>query len=95
MRKYTIRVTQDDIYNGVPRAIDNCAVARAIRRDTGDPNAEVGIVFCEVNGHDVNVPRFVSDFITRFDDGYPVEPFEFDIHVPEDTPDYIDLGGES
>lgn len=84
MTRKKIHVTAEDIANGVPSMKRACPVALAIQRET--------------NLHDVvyvhkavwtwrmkqfDLARSAWQFITRFDNNLPVEPFAFFTEVPD------------
>lgn len=90
--RHTVTVLQDDIDQGEPGSAQKCAVALAVLRDvpaarqrfagvgpgslvwyTGRPG-----VSCELQ-----VPDEVTRFIRQFDFGHQVEPFKFEVEVPQ------------
>ena len=79
-----IRITDEDIEQGVPCSPSRCPVARAIRRDTGSAASNL-----TVNGATIwignvyyRTPSSAFDFIFDFDHGDPVAPFEFELGLP-------------
>lgn len=74
-----IEVTARDIEKGLPEDKCGCPVALAIRRATG---LEVS-VWCsmsvKVGREYIDLPDEAEDFINRFDQGEPVQPFTFDL----------------
>jgi len=78
-----VEVTEADVVNGIPKDSCDCAVALALRRVT-EP-VKVGPCWVELNGSDalVPLPAEAVAFIRRFDRGEPVEPFAFDLELPE------------
>jgi hypothetical protein len=86
--RLTIDVTQDDIAIGFKQNCQACPVARACFRILG--------VDVSVNGDQVkdyewphvlesDLPPEVGRWIGRFDAGWEVEPFSFDIDVPAEA----------
>lgn len=75
-----VTVTAEDIKNGRRRNIHLCANALALQRATGCSDAWIGpFVACVTGGHagTHQTPPAVEAFITRFDNGEPVEPYTF------------------
>jgi hypothetical protein len=87
--KYTVRVTQSDIDNGVRENPVSCPVARAIARATGKRVDFVGPVSGVSFVQDVYIPwgdaesEKIRGFIVDFDNGDPVRPIEFELAVGE------------
>lgn len=82
--KITIDVTQDDINKGIKENCRFCPVALAVQRTFNDPEMDVFspcIKNCEEDR--VASPSSVCDFIDRYDNGESVQPFSFEIDVPE------------
>lgn len=81
-----ISVTQEHIGNGVPGSCDFCPIALAIVSTLGyrPHGLEVSGNYIEMEGER---PRATSaamkEFIDAFDDGLPVQPFEFELVVPD------------
>ena len=98
-RKVTIEVTDDDISEGVPLLMYSCPIALAAKRINLAKVVSVGGHFAyvvSVGGHFVYVrngyssypaivmlPIEAIDFISAFDSNQPVEPFSFEIEVPD------------
>lgn len=90
--KVLIRVTQDDIKQGTKGSCTGCPIALAIGRIL-NPNYYVTVgrssimlyavirFFCEWR---MEPPKEVSDFIVAFDKRQVVEPFEFEVDIPEE-----------
>lgn len=80
-----IRVTKDCIKDGDKDNMDYCPIGLAMRRrsDFGDVKVDQeAIYFTRGERHYVRVlPQDAQDFIARFDDGKPVEPFTFEIEL--------------
>ncbi len=90
--KKRICVTEKDIQKGEAACCNRCPVALALHRELG---AEyfVGLLigsgwvaFVADRGEDsLRLPVSCGDFAFRFDCGLAVEPFEFELDVPEAT----------
>jgi hypothetical protein len=84
-----VEVTAEDIAKGVPERPCFCPVARALRRVGVEPS---------VNGWwldlrcSIPTPADVVTFMGAFDNERPVEPFAFDIELP-DAADAVVRGG--
>jgi hypothetical protein len=79
-----VQVTQDDIDAGLPCVSNHCPVALALNRATGcewdvQGNGCCGIRMKAKNYFSLNAPNDVAYFVEEFDDGLPVEPFEFEL----------------
>jgi hypothetical protein len=84
---FHVDVTQEDIDNGIPAHGTHCPVAIAIERATGGKYVGVaaGITFPNGNGKSVVMPDFVHEWYLAFDYGKHVEPFSFDLKVPDNV----------
>lgn len=73
-----IQVTQQDIDNGLPKDSRACALALALKRH--DPRFISCLMFnaCTVRGI-IKLPEKASNFVSRFDCGLSVQPFEFEL----------------
>jgi len=107
MSKITISVTQDDINSGVREDCNKCPVARAISRHfpgewvsvTGDTVSIYDNYDTEEDYYsgcvaDYYLPESVAQFVSDFDKGKTVMPFEFVIdtdesHLEDDDEDDI------
>ena len=85
-----IRVTQRHIDSGVSGGSTSCPVALAVREVLGvDADVSVGsytLGYRPKNRLDyrlLDLPTRVTDFISRFDKGLEVDPFEFELPGPE------------
>jgi hypothetical protein len=85
--KLKIEVTAEDIQNGMPGWCGKCPVALAVRRALGGfvkrEVASVGVSYAAVYV-DSRIHMLPSDarmFVQNFDEGEPVEPFDFEIEV--------------
>ncbi len=81
-----IRVTQDDIDNGVRGTSAYCPIARAIKREvTADAHwiiaGYTGLWFglYERGGYRATTPPIASAFMSKFDKHEAVEPIEFEV----------------
>jgi hypothetical protein len=75
-----IKVTQQHIDAGIKLLCDACPVALALSEATGGMHWGVtGWAAWERNTHRraITLPRAVLQFVTDYDRGEPVEPFEF------------------
>lgn len=84
-----IRVTKKDIKEGKPKSCAKCPIALAVTRKTGYRWILVGgcvdvyksrrKMADEDSYKTAILPLDAHSFIRRFDQGYPVEPFTFDL----------------
>ena len=79
-----VTVTADDIGNGEPGEPCLCPIALAVSRAL-----DSGFTAWATTGHVevdpltwVDLPVVAQDFIGRYDNALPVEPFEFDLELP-------------
>lgn len=86
--KVKIKVTQDDIRNGLKETASLCPIALAAKRSLAKIGSMDGvgitiIGFTANNGRQYNLdlPNEVTEFIRRFDGDEPVEPFEFQLEI--------------
>lgn len=86
MKTITVKVTQEHIGAGVAESCRSCPVALALQ-DAGYPRAVVAnFIFLDAHDPDsrlLRTPASVVRFVHRFDSGQTVEPFEFQLEVPE------------
>lgn len=75
-----IKVTQEHIDKGTDNEPELCPVALAIKEVFG-MWAFVSVSECSIIVADriLFVPTSVHDFVERFDNGYTVDPFEFEL----------------
>lgn len=82
-----VQVTQEDIDKGVDCDSGRCPIARALLRQVpGVVSVCVtvdGVDYAKADGRfaAVELPREAVRFITLFDDGRLVSPFEFDLNL--------------
>ena len=77
-----IEVTQEDINKGAPYRPSTCPVALAISRRLHDKrNVLVGYHTVLIDGRLYDFPPEATNFIVRFDDREPVQPFKFKLDV--------------
>lgn len=94
--KYAIEVTQEDIKHGERGLCRACPIAKAAQRALGvkfhadcDVAALASITEggfvpqLYVNGKYYDMPFAAYDFMQRFDKGFRVSPFSFEIELPE------------
>lgn len=75
-----VAVTQEDIDGATPMNCDNCAIARALRRQTGDPDWQVGMEMAfTTEGPLYLLPLTALGFVSLFDAGLAVVPFVFEL----------------
>ncbi len=92
----TITVTVEDIVHGLPGNACHCPVARAVKRIL-KPNVTVGVYpnAIQINLATpfkivINLPKEVSRFIRLFDSRIKMlDPFQFDIEIPEQGLYYV------
>ena len=82
--KSVIRVTQEDIDNGVRTNCFNCPLSLAVKRSLNAVSADVSrwcIEFKLASGLAGRfvLPKEAVDFVRGFDSDKKVEPFEFEI----------------
>jgi hypothetical protein len=86
-----VSVTAEDIASGKPGEICLCPIYLALQRAMPD-GVEALWVDCyraRLSGSpwlttaSAPLPQSARDFIGRFDNAIPVEPFEFDLDVPD------------
>lgn len=78
-----VEVTKEDIANGERENSCKCPVALALSRlgtDVSVGNGEIGFWLGD-KYRLIEIPDMVDDFITQFDNGKEVEPFEFTLNV--------------
>lgn len=80
-----IRVRQEHIDKGVCNSPWECPIALAAQEAIGTDELSVWpylLTWCAGElVHEADMPRPAREFIENFDDGRPVEPFEFEIEV--------------
>jgi len=84
--KHTFRVTAEDIERGVPFECSLCPVARAIKREFGDIEVEVGIENILIDTKYFPTPEPVKTFIDLFDNQtsrHLAKPFGFELEIPD------------
>ncbi|HVT61862.1 MAG TPA: hypothetical protein VHD33_00030 [Legionellaceae bacterium] len=85
MKKYYIKVTQEDINNGVAGSAMSCPIARAITRRFGlKENPKVGSLVATYWTKDNELRQFqlpyqAKEFIYNFDNQLGVKPISFEI----------------
>lgn len=82
--KVKVQVTAKDILCGKRQNSRECPIAQAVFRAFG-LEAEVGSRNIVVGGMRFKHDRQRQNFIWRFDGGESVEPFDFELEVPEPT----------
>ncbi len=88
-RKVTIEVTDDDIFDGIKSSCHSCPIALAAIRINVARIISVNSTTMVVrnsysrNGNFIVLPIEAIDFIAAFDADQEVEPFSFEIEVPD------------
>lgn len=80
-----IQVTQLDIDRSWKGSY-NCPIACAVVRQTGHPAcvSHVNVTFWrQLKRVDASLPLEATQFIAAYDSKQPVEPFEFELDIPE------------
>ena len=85
--KKLIKVTQEDINNGVRGSAYSCPIANACARESIFVGVGDVIIRFKPNGAIIHTPESVKKFVKKFDKGKSVEPFNFLL----DCSDYPDL----
>jgi len=94
-----VNVTQDDLDKGEACSSCRCAVARACLRAVPEADhvsvepqdksylPPVSITFCcpgwPHGSFTVLAPQIVAEFVDRYDRGKPVQPFSFQLDIPD------------
>ena len=76
-----IKVTKNDIKNGLRKSCCKCPVALALKRQTEYKKIFIGAWFFDLDGKIVSVPESVRNFIVKFDREFDVEPFSFTLKL--------------
>lgn len=90
MTAVTVQVTADDIMSGEPGDCRSCPIARALEnllKTDVSFSVRTEVIVWHDWGHDgvageADLPQAASDFIGRFDNADPVEPFSFEVDLP-------------
>ncbi len=87
MKTVHVEVTAQDIAKGRKFGCTTCPVALAVARVTGG-QCYVGGGYLDVFGvyEVIEHTDRVAAFIEQFDGGEPVQPFEFDLTIPDNPP---------
>jgi hypothetical protein len=81
--KYKIEVTEKDIKRGLRVNAPNCPVGFGLQRKFRK-SATVGHTTARVGGKSLMfLPKFVTNWIFRFDARKPVKPFSFTLNIPK------------
>lgn len=81
-----IEVTEQDIKLGRRCSRDRCPVALAFKRAGIKPDGVTGmavVFFYKTSYTEVTLPSKVANFIADFDNSVVVEPFSFDLDLPD------------
>lgn len=80
-----IKVTLQDIYNGVPKHSECCPIALACKRIFASAAVDVSDEIVVDNVYKFSLPKEAERFIVNFDKGDDnAVPFEFDVEIKED-----------
>jgi hypothetical protein len=86
-KRVRVRVTEEDIREGVAEACRECPIALAVRREC-NPKVDVSVmrkVAISMIPHPVYQHRLstaATNFMVKFDASKPVSPIEFDMNLP-------------
>ena len=83
MRTVRVDVTQEDIDKGLRGNAFSCPIARAIDRLAVCDCVEVGDDEIYLDAQGVPMSHEALCFVSDFDSGNMVEPFHFDLALPE------------
>jgi hypothetical protein len=86
-----ISVTQEHIRRGVPRRPWCCPIALALGDVLDDSHQKISVKENEIEIGQIpyvvlitrKTPEICQDFIEAFDNGDVVQPFEFEVDIPE------------
>lgn len=78
-----VSVTQQDIDIGKRVSGGACPLALALTRACGGDCWVYGFGIAEIGGQQFGMPEEATAFVLNFDCGHAVQPFEFDLEVPE------------
>jgi len=92
----TVYVTSDDIRRGEPGECDSCPIALAIDKAAEAVSSPAEYVHAQVftektwlhigkNRYQASLPQSARDFIGRYDNALPVEPFEFTLRWEDES----------
>ena len=83
VERIEVSVTADDIKHGEINNCYRCPIARALQRCGFERPIVDGVQIClGVGMAEIDTPAEANEFIKRFDDGLPVQPFEFALEIP-------------
>lgn len=74
-----IKVTEEHIAKGRRGCCERCPVALAIREMTPCESVRVSSVILRIADTHVALPWHAGVFVTDYDQGRPVQPFEFEL----------------
>lgn len=75
-----IEVTAEDIRRGKKISIRTCPIALAAKRIFPDKSVHACLGRIDIGKKRFLIPKFVADWMTRFDKGEKVEPIEFELN---------------
>ena len=74
-----LEVLQEDIRGYLYPPTRTCPLARALQRQTGDPEARVGMSFARANGKMYYLSYEAKLFVRAHDEGQEVKPTSFEL----------------
>lgn len=81
MANVRVKVTDKHIIEGLRFSGDSCPIACAIKEQLNKREVDVGCGYTRVGRKRFLLPTEACQFITRFDNGLNVEPFEFELEI--------------
>jgi hypothetical protein len=88
MKTITVNVTQKNIDEGKHHQCQFCPIAKALQ-DKGYPLAQVRTYYIDLYGpvtkmdQVLDTTKEIRSFITKFDNSEAVQPFTFELEVPD------------
>ena len=85
----TINITERNIFEGEKANPQNCAIARAVKKNMKGKITSVSVLASHVNvkiknkNYSAVMPKIGADFIKRFDHGQPVNSFVLSLNFKE------------
>lgn len=81
MSKIKISVTAEDIANGKIAEAYECPISLAIGRALGTNGVGVCGSWIDLNGKHLEISELAANFVSEYDYGNFVEPFEFELEI--------------
>lgn len=79
MSQFTVRVSQQDIADGIRGDVDRCPVAIAARRVFGEPIGVTATLLEGFSTPELTLPAEARAFVRNFEHSLPVSPFTFTV----------------